>query len=128
MSTLDPISPLPRSLQPSRSSTLPVVFEEKKDSYSWRGLGGRKPTVRSIEFDRQLDKLAVWMEQWDHDEVCILYVVSSDKNVLCYFLIARLHCSMLTSLATCTKYLTCQRPSAHIWVRHIVQTPFVENI
>ena len=35
----------------------------------WRGHGGRQPTVSSVEFDRQLDKVSIWLEGWDHDTV-----------------------------------------------------------
>lgn len=36
---------------------------------TWRGHGGVHPTQSSVEFDRQLDKVAIWLERWDHDEV-----------------------------------------------------------
>ena len=39
----------------------------------WRGHGGRPPTLSSVEFDRQLDKIAVWLETWSHDQVVIWY-------------------------------------------------------
>ena len=39
----------------------------------WRGHGGRPPTLSSVEFDRQLDKIAVWLETWSHDQVVISY-------------------------------------------------------
>ena len=35
----------------------------------WRGHGGRAPTMSSVEFDRQLDKISVWLEEWSHDQV-----------------------------------------------------------
>ncbi|XP_070188911.1 beta-TrCP-like [Littorina saxatilis] len=38
----------------------------------WRGHGGRQPTSSSVEFDRQLDKVSIWMEQWEHDTRCAL--------------------------------------------------------
>ena len=37
----------------------------------WRGHGGRQPTASSVEFDRQLDKVSIWLERWDHDTVSI---------------------------------------------------------
>lgn len=36
---------------------------------SWRGHGGRQPTYSSVEFDRQLDKISLWIESWDHTQV-----------------------------------------------------------
>ncbi|KAL3884119.1 hypothetical protein ACJMK2_030341, partial [Sinanodonta woodiana] len=36
----------------------------------WRGHGGRHPTISSVEFDRQLDKVAMWLENWTHDQRC----------------------------------------------------------
>ncbi|XP_048240296.1 F-box protein MET30-like [Haliotis rufescens] len=39
---------------------------------TWRGHGGVHPTPSSVEFDRQLDKVAIWLERWDHDERCCL--------------------------------------------------------
>lgn len=40
---------------------------------SWRGHGGRHPTPSSVEFDRQLDKISLWIEDWNHDQVCTQY-------------------------------------------------------
>ena len=37
----------------------------------WRGHGGRHPTTSSVEFDRQLDKVSIWIEGWDHDTVSL---------------------------------------------------------
>lgn len=39
---------------------------------SWRGHGGRHPTPSSVEFDRQLDKISLWIEDWNHDQRCRL--------------------------------------------------------
>ena len=36
---------------------------------AWRGHGGRQPTGSSVEFDRQLDKVSIWLEGWDHQTV-----------------------------------------------------------
>lgn len=36
---------------------------------NWRGHGGRHPTYSSVEFDRQLDKISLWLESWDHSQV-----------------------------------------------------------
>jgi hypothetical protein len=38
---------------------------------SWRGLGGRIPSKDSIEFDKQLDKISLWIEKWEHLEVSL---------------------------------------------------------
>ena len=37
----------------------------------WRGHGGRAPTMSSVEFDRQLDKISVWLEDWTHEQVSL---------------------------------------------------------
>ncbi|XP_022292117.2 uncharacterized protein LOC111103271 isoform X2 [Crassostrea virginica] len=39
---------------------------------NWRGHGGRHPTYSSVEFDRQLDKISLWLESWDHSQRCHL--------------------------------------------------------
>lgn len=39
------------------------------DDIPWRGHGGRPPTISSVEFDRQLDKIAIWLEDWSHEQV-----------------------------------------------------------
>lgn len=36
---------------------------------NWRGHGGRHPTPSSVEFDRQLDKISLWIEDWNHEQV-----------------------------------------------------------
>ena len=36
---------------------------------AWRGHGGRMPTYSSVEFDRQLDKISMWLEKWTHKQV-----------------------------------------------------------
>lgn len=38
-------------------------------SIEWRGHGGGKPTLQTVDFDQQLDKIAIWLEQWDHEQV-----------------------------------------------------------
>ncbi|XP_052807929.1 uncharacterized protein LOC128236846 isoform X1 [Mya arenaria] len=40
------------------------------DEVPWRGQGGRPPTMSSVEFDRQLDKISVWLEGWTHEQRC----------------------------------------------------------
>ena len=39
----------------------------------WRGYGGIRPTMKTVDFDQQLDKIAIWLEQWDHNQVTTLY-------------------------------------------------------
>ncbi|CAG2255121.1 FBXW7 [Mytilus edulis] len=39
---------------------------------NWRGHGGRHPTHSSVEFDRQLDKISLWIEEWNHEQRCQL--------------------------------------------------------
>ncbi|CAH1798892.1 unnamed protein product [Owenia fusiformis] len=36
----------------------------------WRGYGGLAPTMNSVEFDKQLDRISHWLEQWDHYMRC----------------------------------------------------------
>lgn len=38
-------------------------------SIPWRGRGGGQLTLSAIEFDRQLDKVSVWLDQWTHSQV-----------------------------------------------------------
>ena len=56
-------------------ATLPIPPPVKSVEIPWRGHGGRPPTFSSVEFDRQLDKIAVWLEDWSHEQV---YRISSD--------------------------------------------------
>lgn len=75
--------------KPTKTFTPPPAM--KPEDVPWRGHGGRPPTFSSIEFDRQLDKIAVWLEDWNHDQVsfgscyCDLFLPSfvwrSLKNV-----------------------------------------------
>mgnify|MGYP000676976198 CR=1 FL=1 len=46
----------------------------KPEDIPWRGHGGRIPTYSSVEFDRQLDKIGVWLEVWTHDQVSCMLV------------------------------------------------------
>jgi hypothetical protein len=46
--------------------------EDRTHGPNWRGHGGRHPTYSSVEFDRQLDKISLWIESWDHTEVYFL--------------------------------------------------------
>ena len=36
---------------------------------SWRGQGGGVSTLDSVQFDRQMDKISLWVEEWDHNTV-----------------------------------------------------------
>ncbi|XP_061192203.1 F-box/WD repeat-containing protein 1A-like [Saccostrea echinata] len=48
------------------------VSSERTSVPNWRGHGGRPPTFSSVEFDRQLDKISLWLESWDHTQRCHL--------------------------------------------------------
>lgn len=48
---------------------------------SWRGHGGRHPTPSSVEFDRQLDKISLWIEDWNHDQVCTPLELTSKSDM-----------------------------------------------
>ena len=58
------VDTLSRPTSMSLGPTIPWSKPQK-----WRGYGGGKPSMKSIEFDQQLDKIAIWLEQWDHDQV-----------------------------------------------------------
>lgn len=49
---------------------------------SWRGHGGRHPTPSSVEFDRQLDKISLWIEDWNHDQVCTPLELTSKRGTI----------------------------------------------
>ena len=38
-------------------------------SLNWRGFGGGPVTLNSVEFDKQLDKISQWIDDWDHNTV-----------------------------------------------------------
>ena len=42
-----------------------------------RDIGGRPPSLRLVEFDRQLDKISLWLEEWSHQQVTSLPIVLS---------------------------------------------------
>ncbi|KAK2186742.1 hypothetical protein NP493_190g01015 [Ridgeia piscesae] len=54
----------PPSLALSRRSELDETATD------WRGKGGRKLTPGSVDFDRQLDKVSIWLDLWDHKQRC----------------------------------------------------------
>lgn len=60
---------LARNAGLKKKNSLAVPPPMNVDDIPWRGQGGRAPTLSSIEFDKQLDKIAVWMEEWTHDQV-----------------------------------------------------------
>lgn len=49
------------------------IKKVEKAAPNWRGHGGRHPTASSVEFDRQLDKISIWLEDWNHTQVNILF-------------------------------------------------------
>lgn len=66
-------SPLPSLARVSGrkkpKATAPIPPPVDSLQIPWRGHGGRQPTLSSVEFDRQLDKIAVWLEEWSHEQV-----------------------------------------------------------
>ncbi|GFO33397.1 histone-lysine N-methyltransferase SETMAR [Plakobranchus ocellatus] len=40
------------------------------NSIQWRGRGGGMPTHSGVEFERQLDKISIWLEGWNHTQKC----------------------------------------------------------
>ncbi|XP_069104646.1 F-box and WD repeat domain-containing 11-A-like isoform X2 [Argopecten irradians] len=50
----------------------PEGEDDERRLLDWRGHGGRHPTQSSVEFDRQLDKISMWMENWNHSQRCQL--------------------------------------------------------
>ena len=42
-----------------------------RSACSWRGFGGGPATPDSVDFDRQLDKISLWLEHWNHETVSI---------------------------------------------------------
>ena len=39
------------------------------DTIPWRGRGGGMPSHSGVEFERQLDKISIWLEGWNHTQV-----------------------------------------------------------
>ncbi|KAL5010050.1 hypothetical protein ScPMuIL_012355 [Solemya velum] len=48
----------------------PIVDTEGDAGINWRGHGGTHPTCSTVEFDCQMDKIAIWIEEWDHNQKC----------------------------------------------------------
>ena len=61
-------------------SHLPIPPPVDPHEIPWRGHGGRQPTVSSVEFDRQLDKISVWLEDWSHEQVLSELYISYNKT------------------------------------------------
>ena len=55
----------------STSSTSSSRSEQGDTATGWRGMGGRTLTPDSADFDRQLDKISIWLDLWDHKQVNI---------------------------------------------------------
>ena len=36
---------------------------------TWRGQGGGKTSLHSVQFDKQMDNISLWLEEWDHQTV-----------------------------------------------------------
>ncbi|XP_013398191.1 F-box/WD repeat-containing protein 7 isoform X2 [Lingula anatina] len=43
---------------------------DQPGAWQWRGLGGGHATMVSVEFDRQLDRISLWLEEWTHQQRC----------------------------------------------------------
>ena len=44
---------------------------ENEENNIWRGQGGGKTSLHSIQFDKQMDNISLWLEEWDHQTVSI---------------------------------------------------------
>ena len=53
------------------ASSSPHGIEQGDTATDWRGMGGRTLTPDSADFDRQLDKISIWLDLWDHKQVNI---------------------------------------------------------
>ena len=46
------------------------INEPESDGNStWRGQGGGKTSLHSVQFDKQMDNISLWLEEWDHQTV-----------------------------------------------------------
>ena len=53
------------------SSPVAKVLENGRNSENntWKGQGGGKNSLHSVQFDKQMDKISLWLEEWDHQTV-----------------------------------------------------------
>ena len=51
------------------SSIVEPKENEEMGNNSWRGQGGGKTSLRSVQFDKQMDNISLWLEGWDHQTV-----------------------------------------------------------
>ena len=42
---------------------------ESGGNSTWRGQGGGKTSLHSVQFDKQMDNISLWLEEWDHQTV-----------------------------------------------------------
>ena len=56
---------------PASSSPRGSERGDTASATDWRGMGGRTLTPDSADFDRQLDKISIWLDLWDHKQVSI---------------------------------------------------------
>ncbi|XP_041354437.1 F-box/WD repeat-containing protein 7-like [Gigantopelta aegis] len=74
------VTPLPH-LKLAHPKKLGDSLARESFPLSWRGRGGVHPTQSGVEFDRQLDKISLWLEKWDHNQRCrILEAILRESN------------------------------------------------
>ena len=73
----------PQSLELFSRRTAPKMGNSAKDvnvssgtdehesggNSTWRGQGGGKTSLHSVQFDKQMDNISLWLEEWDHQTV-----------------------------------------------------------
>ena len=52
-----------------REDSKQSVSNLTSDRLGWRGFGGALATIDSVLFDRQLDKISIWLDKWTHQQV-----------------------------------------------------------
>ncbi|GFR76373.1 F-box/WD repeat-containing protein 7 [Elysia marginata] len=65
-------APLPHLTDSAVKMTLAELNKgTAHNTIPWRGRGGGMPTHSGVEFERQLDKISIWLEGWNHTQVGI---------------------------------------------------------
>ena len=63
-------APLPHLTDSAVKMTLAELNKGvSHDTIPWRGRGGGMPSHSGVEFERQLDKISIWLEGWNHTQV-----------------------------------------------------------
>ena len=63
-------APLPHLTDSAVKTTLSELNKGiPYNTIPWRGRGGGMPTHSGVEFERQLDKISIWLEGWNHTQV-----------------------------------------------------------